>query len=608
MKKLYILFILAGAFLSACSDFLEKAPITSPESGGYLASEEHLTSYVNFLYTGLPTLETYGMGVFGEEKNSDNILAQNYERRLNGELQESNGGSKEWEKGYKGLRDANYCLHNYAVPEMNETDKILSLKGEVYFFRAYWHFYLLTRFGSIPIMDDLWDEHATAQGLQVPATDRGKVAKFILEDLDTAKKLLYPRSKYKGLRVSQEAALILAMRVALYEGSWEKYHAGTDFAAATNASTEFFQTVITLGDELFTKGLKLNKKENDPFNAKDGGEAFAHLFNKYDLSDISEAVFWKKYSISGGLTHGLSALLSQGTVDNSGPAGLSQSLVDNYLYDTGLPIDPADDKFKDFNRTFEGRDLRLIQTVMHSDCRFKADSDSKPMKVEIRTDENKDEVVPPYLLAGDNQRSITGYHIRLGLDPLFNKDKKGGETALPIIRYAEALLAYAEAAAELGNGTCEASILEKTLQPLRERAGVTYVAPTEIDPNYPVFSDQYTLTPILQEIRRERRAELALQGFRLDDLMRWRAGKLIQNQRGKGAYLGKEGVLYRAFSTDQADELDKITLTADKWMDPLAEWLPAGYQFNTDRDYLLPIPLNEINLNEQLHQNPGWRK
>ena len=64
----------------------------------------------------------------------------------------------------------------------------------------------------------------------------------------------------------------------------------------------------------------------------------------------------------------------------------------------------------------------------------------------------------------------------------------------------------------------------------------------------------------------------------------------------------------RAFSTDQADELDKITLTADKWMDPLAEWLPAGYQFNTDRDYLLPIPLNEINLNEQLHQNPGWRK
>lgn len=607
MKKLYILFILTGALLSACSDFLEKAPITSPESGGYLASEEHLTSYVNFLYTGLPSLETYGMGVFGEEKNSDNILAQNYERRLNGELQESNGGSKEWEKGYKGLRDANYCLHNYAVPVMDETDKILSLKGEAYFFRAYWHFYLLTRFGSIPIMDDLWDEHATAQGLQVPATDRGEVAKYILKDLETAKELLFPRSKYKGLRISQEAAIILAMRVALYEGSWEKYHNGTPFAAATNNSGEFFQTVITLGDELFTKGLDLNKKETDPFKAKDGGEAFAHLFNQYDLSNITEAVFWKKYSISGGLMHGLSGLLAQGTVDNSGPAGLSQSLVDNYLYTTGLPIDPTEDKFKDFNQTFDGRDPRLLQTVMHSECQFKADADSKPLNVMVRTEENKDEVLPPYLLAGDNQRSITGYHIRLGLDPKFNKDKKGGETALPIIRYAEALLAYAEAAAELNLATIS-TVLEKTLKPLRERVGVTYVEPKDVDAHFPVYSDQYTLTPILQEIRRERRAELALQGFRLDDLMRWRAGKLIQNQRGKGAYLGKESVLYRAFSEDQALELDKITLTADKWMDPLAEWLPAGYQFDMDRDYLLPIPLNEINLNQQLKQNPGWRK
>lgn len=351
----------------------------------------------------------------------------------------------------------------------------------------------------------------------------------------------------------------------------------------------------------------MNKKETDPFKAKDGGEAFAHLFNQYDLSNITEAVFWKKYSISGGLMHGLSGLLAQGTVDNSGPAGLSQSLVDNYLYTTGLPIDPTEDKFKDFNQTFDGRDPRLLQTVMHSECQFKADADSKPLNVMVRTEENKDEVLPPYLLAGDNQRSITGYHIRLGLDPKFNKDKKGGETALPIIRYAEALLAYAEAAAELNLATIS-TVLEKTLKPLRERVGVTYVEPKDVDAHFPVYSDQYTLTPILQEIRRERRAELALQGFRLDDLMRWRAGKLIQNQRGKGAYLGKESVLYRAFSEDQALELDKITLTADKWMDPLAEWLPAGYQFDMDRDYLLPIPLNEINLNQQLKQNPGWRK
>ena len=80
---------------------------------------------------------------------------------------------------------------------------------------------------------------------------------------------------------------------------------------------------------------------------------------------------------------------------------------------------------------------------------------------------------------------------------------------------------------------------------MRERAGVTYKDPSEIDPNFTDFG--YTISANLQEIRRERRAELALQGFRLDDLMRWRAHKLIQGKRGTGAYFGTDGVLYKAF-------------------------------------------------------------
>ena len=98
------------------------------------------------------------------------------------------------------------------------------MKGEAYFFRAYWHFYLLTRFGSIPVMDSFWDRNATVGGLQIPPRDRSAVAQFILDDLNTAKELLHPRSQYKGLRVCKEAAIIMAMRVALYEGTWEKYH------------------------------------------------------------------------------------------------------------------------------------------------------------------------------------------------------------------------------------------------------------------------------------------------------------------------------------------------------------------------------------------------
>ena len=103
----------------------------------------------------------------------------------------------------------NYFFHYYAVSEVDETDEVLSLRGEAYFFRAYWHFYLLTRFGNIPIMDDFWDGNATLGGLQIPATKRADAARFILNDLKAAIGLipearanLHSRSKYSGLRVN----------------------------------------------------------------------------------------------------------------------------------------------------------------------------------------------------------------------------------------------------------------------------------------------------------------------------------------------------------------------------------------------------------------------
>ena len=480
---------------------------------------------------------------------------------------------------------------------------MLSLKGEAYFFRAYWHFYLLTRFGSIPVMDKFWDGNATVAGLQIPPRDRSAVAQFIIDDLKTAKNLLYSRSQYKGLRICKEAAIIMAMRVALYEGTWEKYHKGTDFAAAEDKSTDLLGQVLTLGDELFTMGLSLNTKDNDKkFVSKE--DAYAHLFNSKDLSDMTEVVFWKKYSIADGVTHNLSSNLGAGYVDNSGAAGLAQSLIDNYLNADGSFIDPNDGIYKDFNLTFKERDARLLATVMHSDCKFKStspESKSKAMFVDEYSDENKQKVRPPYLTESGPARNATGYHIRMSIDTTYVSGQ--GETSLPIIRYAEALLAYAEAAEELDK--CDPDVLEKTLKPLRERAGVTYTAPAEIDPNFTAFG--YPISAKLQEIRRERRSELALQGFRLDDLMRWRAHKLIQGKRGTGAYFGADGVLYKAFDPKTAVDL-KTILTTDGWLDPQKEVLPRGYQFDSSRDYLLPIPPSELSLNHELEQNPGWQR
>ena len=579
MKKLYILLAVgASVMMSACSDFLDREPMTTPNSETFLSNASAVNNYINGLYIALPSFGTYDMGVRGEEKNSDNIVAEVYDKRLNGELLETGGGTAEWQNGYLNLRNVNYFFEYYKVPEAEETKDVLSLKGEAYFFRAYWHFYLLTRFGSITVMDKFWDGNATVAGLQIPPRDRSAVAQFIIDDLKTAKNLLYPRSQYKGLRICKEAAIIMAMRVALYEGTWEKYHKGTDFAAAEDKSTDLLGQVLTLGDELFTMGLSLNTKDNDKkFVSKE--DAYAHLFNSKDLSDMTEVVFWKKYSIADGVTHNLSSNLGAGYVDNSGAAGLAQSLIDNYLNADGSFIDPNDGIYKDFNLTFKERDARLLATVMHSDCKFKStspESKSKAMFVDEYSDENKQKVRPPYLTESGPARNATGYHIRMSIDTTYVSGQ--GETSLPIIRYAEALLAYAEAAEELDK--CDPNVLEKTLKPLRERAGVTYTAPAEIDPNFTDFG--YPISAKLQEIRRERRSELALQGFRLDDLMRWRAHKLIQGKRGTGAYFGADGVLYKAFDPKTAVDL-KTILTTDGWLDPQKEVLPRGYQFDSSR-------------------------
>lgn len=175
------------------------------------------------------------------------------------------------------------------------------------------------------------------------------------------------------------------------------------------------------------------------------------------------------------------------------------------------------------------------------------------------------------------------------------------QTGIILFRYAEGLLCYAEAAAELDKWSDD--VLNKTLKPLRERAGVTWIEP-QADANFPFTG----LTPLIQEIRRERRSELALQGFRLDDLMRWAEAGTLKgiNGRGRGAYLGEESVLYKSFSPKGRESLELVLKDNDGWMDPLQQYLPEGYLFDLNRDYLLPIPPDELQLNHELKQNPGW--
>jgi hypothetical protein len=164
------------------------------------------------------------------------------------------------------------------------------------------------------------------------------------------------------------------------------------------------------------------------------------------------------------------------------------------------------------------------------------------------------------------------------------------ETPAIHFRYAESLLNFAEAKAELG--TITQADLDNSIGLLRARVGMPKIDLANIpnDPNW----EFPTLSPIINEIRRERRVELATEGLRWPDIARWAAAdELIVGKRPKG-FKGSQ-IASTYFPVD-----------ANGFLDPMRDALPTGYGFRVDRDYLDPIPPNEIVLNPQLLQNPGW--
>src|SRR5690606_20259858 len=185
----------------------------------------------------------------------------------------------------------------------------------------------------------------------------------------------------------------------------------------------------------------------------------------------------------------------------------------------------------------------------------------------------------------------TGYLIVKGYNPnMIYHVQQFEETPSILYRYAEVLLNYAEAKAELG--TINQDDIDKTIKKLRDRVGMPNLILTNITPD-PKW-DFPTLSPIINEVRRERRVELALEGFRLPDILRWAAAdELIFEKRPKGFLASQHPT-----NTTPVDN--------EGFLDPYKNTIPNGYGFKLDRDYLNSIPVSERVLNPALTQNPGW--
>lgn len=582
MKYIKLITICLGiaAFWSCSDDTLDRNPLDEISPADYWKTPNDLALFVNQFYTSFPVHSGYSGGIFEFDNNSDNLADISPNGRLvgNNAIPSTSDGS--W--NYGRIRAVNYYLANKDTAEGPEA-VINHYNGEAYFFRAMFYFEMLKRFGGVPYIDK--PLNTDSPELYSKRMPRNELATKIVEDLDRAIENLQPKSSAEAFRVHQGIALSLKSIVCLYEGTWEKYHNGTPFAAPTNESNKFLKWAAEAAERLINEG------EYSLYN--DGTDkTYWNLFNQIDYSSNAEVMFWKKYNLSDGVSHHVGHYMPQ---YGSG-TGVTRSLVDSYLASDGLPISVSP-LYSANNETsltdiVVNRDPRLAQTI----C--------TPGDLITLNSGTPNEIFQYPTFRGNNEITCTtGYQMYKGgiTDPAQRTDSWTGAI---IYRYAEVLLNFAEAKAELG--TLSQADLDKSINLLRDRAGMPplTVAPTP-DPDK-VFPD---VSDIIYEVRRERRVELAVEGKRFDDIMRWAAAdELIVGKRFEGFKIVGSGDM----ETEYAEEIGSTILVNEEGrIDPYMNSIPAGFGFKVGRDYLAAIPTEQIVLSEdengeKIKQNPGW--
>jgi starch-binding outer membrane protein, SusD/RagB family len=577
MKKIFIIIVVflgTGLGFSSCNkDLLDLTPLDQISDPEFWKTDQDLELYMNGMYSVLPGWNLSGSGGnplldAGTDMAISVGLWLGTKNRLDGSINvPSSGGGWSWTT----VRNVNYFLAN--------SDRVKSgaLKdhyiGEAYFFRAFNYFNLLKQFGDLPIVKvplTVNDKDA----LNGPRSSRTDVVNFILADLDMAASKLKKKSEVPAQRISKDIALLFKSRVALYEGTWEKYHQNDAFKGKTDGKA--FLTAAAAAAKAVMDGGTYRLSTGNP------NQVYYELFNQVNLSSNSEILLWRSYSSAQG-----DAFTNQLWNWPHG-SGYTQDMVRMYLCSDGLPIglSPLYQGERDIRDVVKNRDPRFVQTVMNP---------GDPVTITLKNDTTK-YTLP---LLGGAQTGPTGYESQKFRRPQLDPATGGasGELAYIVFRYAEALLNYAEAKAELGELT-QADV-NLSINVLRARVGMPNMVLASIptDPNWPDYG--YALTKELQEIRRERAVELMTEGFRLDDIMRWAAHKLVVGKRPKGAF----------YSNEIKAAYPNLAVDAGNFLDPFRTTLigtGSTWGFNPAKHYLLPIPINELTLNTSMVQNPGY--
>ena len=610
-------------FIASCNDsFLDRYPKNDISDANYWKTPNDLQMFCNTWYSNnslLPTYQSYNLGAFAidagdypslnfasSQSGSDIQAGNNYIKRMNGEYVVPSDGDGWGTSDWSVLRQINYFMDNYKkVEELNSFDAVKRYVGEALFFRSLFYFKKLQRYGALP-----WAATTVAVDSEVlfgERLPRNQVVDNIMADMDKAVEYLPAQANgtWTG-RITKETAMALQSRIALYEGTWEKYHKGTAFAAAVDQSTKFLQKAADVSDALMKMSESAGFPALDGVGKKDAAGnliGYRDLFNQTTYATNKEVIFWRRF-VAGLVTGHGGAYSHMG-----GQVGATKNMIDSYLKIDGTPVAAGYDD-SNLIKVAEGRDPRLTQSININDGLHYRFSNASPPTFFIapQLDDASGEMICP-----------TGYQIYKGHIFLRVREPQRGDAdnALIYFRFGEVLLNFAEAKAELG--TITQGDLDRSINKLRARAGMPNLtlAGLTIDPNF----EFKTLAPIIQEVRRERKVELAFEGFRHHDIMRWAAaGELIVGKIPVGAKKAQwEGFKFADHAYDQtqngrqtAFDLTIAGLETDAqgyikiYKKALNEGT-AGFKFNVNRDYLFPIPSGQLSLNEKLKpQNPGW--
>ena len=606
--------------MTSCNDsFLERTPTHDLVSEVYWNTDKDLESYCNGIYNQASDNGTYKFligfnsgayavklsGPYTFEAMSDNFAtmdgSQTWASAVAAGLENVPSGNTNYVSwDFQLLRRINIFMENYERATSVNEEVRNRYAGEALFFRAWFYFNLVQNYGDVPLLTKSVTVDET-DVLYAKRDPRKTVMKQVLEDINKACDYL-PAEKWGEGRLTKGAALALKSRIGLYEGSYRKYHNLGDEDEFLNACIDASEQLMNMGYEIYNTG----RPQSD----------YTTLFTTDDLTSNKEVILFRKYEA------GLKRHRMCGYTINLRNGG-TKDLIDDYLCidadGNARPVALSQNYSNDTPELeFTNRDPRMSQTFLAPG---------------IVTNENQpDAIVPPtnpakvlfqdaalanrsFPRLGNMQGwpSLTGYHpIKYYIR---EQDKKGFNQEThdyPLFRYAEVLLNYAEAKDILGQ--CDQTVLDKTINVLRDRVGMPHLTVNPaMDPKY----QDYGLSALTIEIRRERRVELTFEYLRYQDLMRWAWGDKLKERvlgmrledadfndtrymgaltKGGSATAGKNPV-YVFKASDGKQYVDAYAGT---------NYSVDRRSFDPEKDYLRPIPSSATSKNTNLGQNPKW--